>query len=126
MSGWRARRGKTVTTGRASNASVDTVDDVALRAWEEERSWVPLLLCDGVKVGGRGSGEVDGAKGAGSFNELYELVVTSLQPLEAVGTREGKLKGEGRAGKVKVEDWVRRGGGGGGRSGAGEPSGGER
>ncbi len=93
MSGWRARRGKTVTASRASKRE----DDVALRTWEEERSWGPLFLCDGVKVGGRGSGEVEGAKNAGSFNELYELVVTSLQPLEAVGTSEGGLKGEGRA-----------------------------
>jgi hypothetical protein len=121
----KKREDATVTAGRASNASVDTVNDVALKAWEEERSWGPLFLCDGVKVGGRGSGEVDGAKGAGSFNELYELVVTSLQPLEAVRTSEGRLKGEGRAGRVKVEDWGRRGGGRGGRSGAGEPSGGE-
>ncbi len=68
---------------------------------------------------------MDGAKDAGSFNEFYELVVTSPQPLEAVGTSEGRLKSEGSVGSVKVEDWGRRGGGRGGRSGAGKPSDGE-
>jgi hypothetical protein len=39
---------------------------------------------------------VDRAEGARSFNELYQLVVTSSQPLGAVGAGQGarKVRGE--------------------------------
>ncbi len=61
---------------------------------------------------------VDGTEGPGSSDELNELVVTTLQPLQTVGARESGAEGEGRAGRVKVEDRGRRrrdsGGGGGG------------
>ena len=39
-----------------------------------------------VVVGRVGEGKVNGAEGARSFNELYQLVVTSSQPLGAEGT----------------------------------------
>ena len=47
---------------------------------------------------------VDGTEGPGSFDELYELVVASLQPLQTVGASESGAEGEGRARRVKVED----------------------
>jgi hypothetical protein len=47
---------------------------------------------------------VDGAEGPGSLNELDELVVASLQPLQTAGASKSGAEGEGRAGRVKVED----------------------
>ncbi len=54
----------------------------------------------------------------GSFDELNELVVASLQPLQMVGASKSRSEGEGRARWVKAEDRGRRrrdrcGGGGG-------------
>ena len=61
---------------------------------------------------------VDGAEGLGSLDEFDELVVASLQPLQTVGASKGGAKGEGRAGRVEVEDrGLGRGGGGGGGGG---------
>jgi hypothetical protein len=53
---------------------------------------------------------VDGAEGPGSLNELNELVVASLQPLQTVEASKSGAEGEGRAGRVKVEDGGSRGG----------------
>jgi hypothetical protein len=64
---------------------------------------------DRVVVGGVGGGEVEGAEGAGSFNELYQLVVTSPQPPGAEGTGQSGAKSQSGAGWVEVQD---RGGGG--------------
>ena len=93
-----ARRGKTVTT------TVNARRVEALGAGEEERSGGPLLFCHGVVVRGGGGSVVDGTEGPGSFDELNELVVASLQPLQTVGASEGGAKGEGRARRVKVEN----------------------
>jgi hypothetical protein len=61
---------------------------------------------------------VDGTEGPGSFDELNELVVASLQPLQTVGGSKSGADGEGVARGIKVEDMSRRrrdrGGGGGG------------
>jgi hypothetical protein len=47
-------------------------------------------------------------EGSRSFDELNELVVASLQPLQTVGASESRAEGEGRARGVKVEDNCRR------------------
>ncbi len=60
---------------------------------------------------------MDGAEGSGSLDELDELVVACLQPLQSVGASKSGAEGEGRAGGVKVEDGGCRGGDGGGRGG---------
>ncbi len=74
----------------------------------------PLLLRHGVVIRDGRGGVVDGAEGPGSLNELDELVVASLQPLQTVGASKSGAKGEGRAGRVKVEVGSSRGGDGGG------------
>jgi hypothetical protein len=118
LSGGRTRRGKTVTTRSAANMTVYARRVAALGAGEEERSGGPLFLRHGIVVRGGGEGVVDGTEGPGSFNELNELVVASLKPLQTVGASKSGSKGEGRARGVKVEDRGRRrrdrGGGGGG------------
>ncbi len=43
-----------------------------------------------------------GTEGPGSLDELDELVVASLQPLQTVGTSKSGSEGEGRARGVKV------------------------
>jgi hypothetical protein len=118
LGGGGAGRGKTVTSRSAANATIHSRRVAALGAWEEERIGGPLLLCHGVIVRGEGGGVVDWTEGAGSFDELNELVVTSLQPLQTVGASEGGAKGEGRAGRIEVEDrGLGRGDGGGGGGG---------
>jgi hypothetical protein len=118
LGGGGARRGKTVTSRGAANTTIHSRRVAALGAWEEERIGGPLLLRHGVIIRGEGGGVVDWAEGAGSFDELNELVVTSLQPLQPVGASEGGAKGEGRAGRIEVEDrGLGRGDGGGGGGG---------
>jgi hypothetical protein len=118
LGGGGAGRGKTVTTRSAANTTVYARRVAALGAGEEERSGGPLLLRHGVVVRGEGGGVVDGTEGPGSLDELNELVVASLQPLQTVGASEGGAKGEGRARRVEVEDRGRgRGDGGGGGGG---------
>jgi hypothetical protein len=63
-----------------------------------------------------GGGVVDGAEGPGSLDEFDELVVASLQPLQ-VGASKSGAKGEGRTGRVEIEDGGSRGGDGGGGGG---------
>jgi hypothetical protein len=87
LGGGRAgeRRGETVTTRSAANTAVYARRVAALGALgagEVERGGGPLLLRRGVVV--RGS-VVDEAEGPGSLDELDELVVASLQPLQTVG-----------------------------------------
>ena len=43
-------------------------------------------------------------KGAGSLDELNELVVASLQPLKAEGASKSRAESEGRARRFEVED----------------------
>ena len=115
LGGGGAGRGKTVTSRSAANATIHSRRVAALGAWEEERIGGPLLLRHGVIIRGEGGGVVDWTEGPGSFDELNELVVASLQPLQTVGASEGGAKGEGRARRVKVEDRGHgRGNGGGG------------
>jgi len=45
---------------------------------------------------------MNGAEGAGSVNELYQLVVASLQPLIPVGARQGGTESEGGTGGIEV------------------------
>ena len=104
LSGGGAGRGKTVTTRSAANTTVYARRVAALGAGEEERSGGPLLLRHRVVVRGEGGGVVDGTEGSGSFDELNELVVTTLQPLQTEGASESRVEGEGRARRVKVED----------------------
>jgi hypothetical protein len=47
---------------------------------------------------------VYGTEGPGSLDELDELVVASLQPLQTVRAGKNGSEGEGRGGRVKVED----------------------
>ena len=49
---------------------------------------------------------MDGAEGAGSFNELYQLVVTSPQPPGAEGTGQSGAKSQSGAGWVEVIDAI--------------------
>jgi hypothetical protein len=79
LGGGGAGRGKTVTSRSAANATIHSRR--VSGAWEEERIGGPLLLRHGVIVRGEGGGVVDWTEGAGSFDELNELVVASLQPL---------------------------------------------
>jgi hypothetical protein len=69
---------------------------------------------------------VNGAEGARSGNELYQLVVTGPQPLGAERASHSRAKGQ--RGTVRVE--IENGGGGGGdwrgRGRRREPRGGER
>lgn len=69
---------------------------------------------------------MDGAEGARSVNELYQLVVTCPQPLRTERARHSRAKSQRGTVRVEVED----GGGGGGdrrgRGGGREPRGGER
>ncbi len=80
--------------GGYTHTSVDVRFGRAVGAGEKERRR-PLFTGDGVIVGGVGQGKVDGAEGAGSFNELYQLVVTCQQPLGAEGAKQSRAKGEG-------------------------------
>ncbi len=108
---------KTVTTRSAANTAVYACRVAALGAGEEIRGGGPLLLCHGVVIRGRGGGVVDGAEGSGSLDELDELVVASLQPLQTVGASKSGAKGEGKAGRVEGEGGGSRGGDGGGGGG---------
>ena len=108
LGGGGAGRGKTVTTRSAANTTVYARRVAALGAGEEERRGGPLLLRHGVVVRGEGGGVVDGTEGPGSFDELYELVVASLQPLQTVGASESGAEGEGKTRGVEVEDKGRR------------------
>ncbi len=60
---------------------------------------------------------MDGAEGPGNLDELDELVVASLQPLPTVEASKSGAKGEGRTGRVEIEDGGSRGGDGGGGGG---------
>ena len=88
-----AGRGKTVTTRSAANTTVYARRVAALGAGEEERSGGPLLLRHRVVVRGGGGSVVDGTEGPGSFDELNELVVTTLQPLQTVGASKSGAEG---------------------------------
>ncbi len=99
-----AGRGKTVTTRSAANTTVYTRRVAALG----ERSGGPLLLRHGVVIRGGRGGVVEGTEGPGSFDELNELVVASLHPLQTVGANKSGVEGEGRARVVKDEDRGRR------------------
>ncbi len=114
--GRAGRRGKTAIARSAANTAVYPCRVAALGAGEEERGRGPLLLRHGVVIRGGGEGVVDGAEGPGSLDELDELVVASLQPLQTMGASKSGAKGEERAGRVEVEDGGSRGedGGGGG------------
>ena len=104
LGGGGARRGKTVTTRSAANATVYARRVATLGAGEEERRGGPLLLRHGVIIRGEGGCVVDGTEGPGSFDKLNKLVVASLPPLQTVGASEGAAEGEGRTGRVKVKD----------------------
>ena len=74
----------------------------AVRAGKETRRGRPFFASNRVVVNGVGVGEVYGAEGVGSFNELYQLVVASLQPLIPVGARQSGTESEGGTGRVEV------------------------
>jgi hypothetical protein len=65
------RRLETVAAGGASHTPVDVRVVRAGRTGEEERRGGPFFASDRVIVGRGGGSEMDGAEGAGSFNELY-------------------------------------------------------
>jgi hypothetical protein len=115
----RGKLGRGGAGRSAANTTVYARRVAALGAGEEERSGGPLLLRNGVVTRGGGGGVVDGTEGPGSFDELNELVVATLQPLQTVGASKSGAEGEGRARGVKVEGRGRsirrdRDGGGGG------------
>jgi hypothetical protein len=107
-------RGEMVTTRCSADASVNTFGERAVGAGLKEGGRESLLLGDRVEVGRGRESEVDGAEGSGSFKELNELVVTTLEPLETVGSSESRMKIEGRVGRSlvverKVTERVRKG-----------------
>jgi hypothetical protein len=55
-------------------------------------------------LGRVGVSEMDGAEGAESFNEFYQLVVACHQSLGPKGARDGRAKSEEGAGWVEVQD----------------------
>ncbi len=57
-----AGRLKAVTAGGATNATVHAGGGAAERSWNKEGGERPLLLGDGVKIGGGGEGEMDGRR----------------------------------------------------------------
>ena len=122
MGGRGAGRIQTITSGRATYAAVNVGGEGAKRAGDGEGGRRPLLFGDGVEVsGGRGS-KVDGTEGASGLDQLHQFGVAGEKPLQAVGTREGRTKGERGARRVEVEDRRAGGGDGGkGRIGGGEP-----
>jgi len=108
--GGRYGRLETVATGCASHTPVDVRVVRSRRARKEERGGRPFFFCNGIVIGGVGCSEVDGAEGAGSFNELNKLVVACPQPLLPVGARHSRAESEGRAGGIQIQ--YRSGGGG--------------
>ena len=71
------------------------------KSQDKKRRRRPFFSGDGVVVGRVREGKVDGAEGARSFNELYQLVVTCEQTLGAERARQSRTKGE--RGTVWVE-----------------------
>ncbi len=67
------RRLETVAAGGASHAPVDVRVVGSGGARKEKRGGIPFSPRNRVVIGGLGGGEVDGAEGAGSFNELNKL-----------------------------------------------------
>ena len=68
--------GGNVGRGRTGGGKTVTANTTVAALWarEEERGRGALLLRHGIVVGGGGGGVVDGAEGAGSLDELNELV----------------------------------------------------
>ena len=98
----RDRGLETVASGGASHAPVDVRVVGAGGTRKEKGGGGPFFFGHWVIVGGVGGGEVNGAEGAGSVNELYQLVVASLQPLIPVGARQGGTESEGGTGGIEV------------------------
>ena len=94
VSGGGAGRLEAVTAGGAANATVHAGGEAAKMAGEKEGGGRPLLLGDGVKVGGGGGGEVDGTEGASGLDQLHQFGVAGEKPLRAVGARQSGTKGE--------------------------------
>ena len=68
---------------------------------------------------------MDGTEGASGLDQLHQFGVAGEKPLKTVGARQGRAKGKGRAGRVKVKDGGANGSDGGKGSGGGwKPSGG--
>ena len=44
------------------------------------------------------------AEGASGLDQLHQFGVAAEKPLQAVGTRQSRAEGEGRAGRVEVKD----------------------
>ena len=104
MGGGGAGRVKAVTSGGAANATVHAGGEAAKRAREKEGGGRPLLLRYRVEVGGGGGGQVGGTEGASGLDQLHQFGVADEKPLKTVGARQGRAKGKGRAGRVKVKD----------------------
>jgi hypothetical protein len=98
----RDRRLETVASGGASHAPVDVRVVGAGGARKEKGGGGPFLFGHGVVISGGRGGEMNGAEGAGSVNELDELRVTCPQPLLPVGARHSGAEGEGRARGIEI------------------------
>ena len=98
----RDRRLETVASGGASHAPVDVRVVGAGGTRKEKGGGGPFFFGHRVIVGGVGGGEMNGAEGAGSVNELDELVVTCPQPLRPVGSRHSGTESEGRARRIEI------------------------
>ena len=94
VGGGGAGRLEAVTSGGAANAAVNAGGEAAKRAGEKEGGGRPLLLRDRVKIGGGGGGEVDGKEGASGLDQLHQFGVAGEKPLQAVGARKSRAKGE--------------------------------
>ncbi len=94
MGGGGAGRLEAVTAGGTANATVNAGGEAAKRAGEKKGGERPLLFRDGVKVGGRGGGNVDGTEGMSGLDQLHQFGVTGENPLQVVGARHSETKGE--------------------------------
>ena len=110
VGGGGARRLKAVTPGGAANSAINAGGQATVRAWTEEGGGGPLLLGDGVKVGGRGGAEMHRAESTSGLDQLHQFGVAGEKPLGTEGTRKSRLEGERGARGIEVEDGGARGG----------------
>ena len=97
VGGRGTRRLEPVTSGSDANTTVNAGGEASKRAGEKKGGRGPLLLGDGIEVGGEGGGKVDRAEGASGLDQLHQFGVAGEKPLKTVGARQGRAKGKGRA-----------------------------
>jgi hypothetical protein len=102
VGGRETRRLEPVTSGGAANATVNAGGEASERVGDKEGGRGPLLLGDGIEVGGWGGGKVYGEEGASGLDPLHQFGVAGEKPLQAMRARKGRAEGERGAGWVEV------------------------